>query len=287
MVIFLRLLEAGNPASSSPNGDTALQFGLSGREGRLVAREHSSFPNLGRTSSSHPFWIWFQTRVGRDFQKHIAPPVKGRQGNVPYHPLTDRHSHFRKRAAEVQRPPVHNQTARPYVISVKVPAALARLSSFKARFLFARISASKAVVSERVQSIQRKMEMDWLGIAGLVGTFGFGIVSLYQRTALSAIRGAIRSHSQSTFNHYWSIGADTSFVSKAVMDNPQALDSHMVVGRCRAADAASVAGRTDVINFAREYADFVPFRELAWEPKPQLLKEKGSVKKIFSTLSGK
>jgi hypothetical protein len=124
--------------------------------------------------------------------------------------------------------------------------------------------------------------MDWIGITGLVGTFGFGVLSLYQWTALNALRRAIRGHAQTAYNNYWNIGVDTSVVSNAVMENPQTLDSHMVIGRCRAADAASV-GRHEILSFAREYCDFVPFREKAWEPKPQLLKEKGMFKKILST----
>jgi hypothetical protein len=43
--------------------------------------------------------------------------------------------------------------------------------------------------------------MDWIGITGLAGTFGFGILSLYQRTALNALRRAIRGHAQTTYNN--------------------------------------------------------------------------------------
>jgi len=128
--------------------------------------------------------------------------------------------------------------------------------------------------------------MDWIGIVGAAGTFGFGILSLYQWTALKALRKAIRGHAQAAYNHYSNIGADTSFVSRAVKENPQTLDTHMIMGRCRAADGASIAGRHEILSFAREYADFVPFQEVAWEPRPRLLKEKGMFKKIFSAFSG-
>ena len=128
--------------------------------------------------------------------------------------------------------------------------------------------------------------MDWIGIVGAAGTFGFGILSLYQWTALKALRRAIRAHAQSAYNLYWNIGGDTGFVSNAVKDNPQLLNTHMIMGRCRAADAASIAGRHDVINFAREYAGFVPFPEKAWEPQQRLLQEKGWIKKMIGALGG-
>jgi hypothetical protein len=113
--------------------------------------------------------------------------------------------------------------------------------------------------------------MDWIGITGFVGTFGFGILSLYQWTALKALRKAIRGHAQTAFNNYYNVGTDTGFVTNAIMENPGQLNSHMIIGRCRAADAASVSGRIEVTNFAREYAGFVPFYEPAWDPKFQLL----------------
>jgi hypothetical protein len=128
--------------------------------------------------------------------------------------------------------------------------------------------------------------MDVIGVLGTVGTFGFGILSLYQWTALKALRKAIRGHAQTAFNNYRNIGSDTSFITSAILENPEKLDSHMIIGRCRAADATSVAGRHEVLSFAREYSSFVPFSEKAWEPKDQLLEHRTELKKVFSTLSG-
>jgi hypothetical protein len=118
---------------------------------------------------------------------------------------------------------------------------------------------------------------DWVAIAGTVGTFGFGLVSLYQATTLSTLRGAIRAHTQIAYNNYWNIGADAGHITSIAMGAPEKIDPRDLMGRARAADAASISGRHEVINFGREWGHFVPFPEKAWEPKAVLLKKsKGS-----------
>ena len=57
--------------------------------------------------------------------------------------------------------------------------------------------------------------MDWIGTAGLAGTFGFGILSLYQWTALKALRRATRAHAQATYNICWNIGNDNHLITES------------------------------------------------------------------------
>lgn len=48
--------------------------------------------------------------------------------------------------------------------------------------------------------------IDGISIAGSIGTFGFGVCSLYQWTALSALRRAIKARTQTAYNNFWNVG---------------------------------------------------------------------------------
>jgi hypothetical protein len=106
-----------------------------------------------------------------------------------------------------------------------------------------------------------------ISIAGAVGTFGFGILSLYQWTALTALRRAIKAHTQTAFNIFWNVGNEMDQLLKALPDT-NGIYHAVVVRRASAANALSIAGRNEVINFGRQYATFVPRYEPAWNPDP-------------------
>jgi hypothetical protein len=125
---------------------------------------------------------------------------------------------------------------------------------------------------------------DWVSIIGSAGTLFFGFLSLYQWTAITALRSAIRGHAQTAYNILWNIGHDTGELHKTAMSS-QAIDPKVAIARARAADASSVAGRNEVINFAREYAGFVPYYEPAWEPRKELLRDKSVMRKIMSAFN--
>ena len=112
--------------------------------------------------------------------------------------------------------------------------------------------------------------MDAISIIGTLGTLGFGILSLYQWTALTALKKAIRAHTQTAFNNFWSIGNEMDQASKI-----EGLE-FSAAKRCSAANATSMAARHEVINFGREYAGFVPKYEKGWSPDPVPEKPKRS-----------
>jgi hypothetical protein len=128
--------------------------------------------------------------------------------------------------------------------------------------------------------------MDLIGSAGLVGTLCFGIVSLYQWTALKALRKGIRAHAQTTYNISWNIGTDNKNITERAMKAADTDDLRFIIGASRAADASSVSCRHAITSFAREYADFEPFYEVAWESKPPPAKAKNILRKVLSTLGG-
>src|SRR5271165_4062863 len=107
-----------------------------------------------------------------------------------------------------------------------------------------------------------------LSIAGSIGTLGFGILSLYQWTALSALKKAIRAHSQTSWNNFWTAASEVEQLSKVVMEKPENIDCASTLKRCSAVNATTIAGRHEIKNFAVQWAAFVPFHETAWEPKP-------------------
>jgi hypothetical protein len=123
--------------------------------------------------------------------------------------------------------------------------------------------------------------MDWIGIAGLAGTFGFGVLSLYQWTALKALRQATRAHAQATYNICWNIGNDNHLITERAMKAADNTDLRFIIGASRSADASSVSARHGITSFAREHAGFEPFHEVAWESKPQPVKQKNIIQRFF------
>jgi hypothetical protein len=128
--------------------------------------------------------------------------------------------------------------------------------------------------------------MDWVGITGLAGTFGFGILSLYQWTALKALRQAIGAHAQTTHNICWNIGNDNHLVTERAMKTADSADLRFIIGGSRSADASSVSARHAIIGFSREHSGFEPFHEVAWESRPQPAKPKSVIQRVFAALSG-
>jgi len=110
--------------------------------------------------------------------------------------------------------------------------------------------------------------MDWISIAGTAGTLAFGTLSLYQWTALQTLRRAIKAHTQTAYNNFWSIGNEMDQLLKITLDSNATLDHPTVARRSSAANSASMAARHEVINFGRQYADFVPRYEQGWNPEP-------------------
>ncbi len=102
--------------------------------------------------------------------------------------------------------------------------------------------------------------MDAISAIGTVGTIVFGVLSLYQWNALTAMKRAIRAHAQTSYNTLWSVGNEMEQALKNTT-----LDSE-TMRRCSAANATSMAARHEVINFGREYAAFAPKYEQGWNP---------------------
>jgi len=110
--------------------------------------------------------------------------------------------------------------------------------------------------------------MDWISALGTAGTLGFGILSLYQWTALRALRRAIKAHTQTAYNNFWNVGNEMEQLQKIAIDSNATLDQATVVRRSAAANSTSISARHEVINFGRGYADFVPKYEQGWNPEP-------------------
>jgi hypothetical protein len=110
--------------------------------------------------------------------------------------------------------------------------------------------------------------MDWISIAGTTGTFGFGILSLYQWTTLTALRKAIRAHAQTAYNNFWSVGNEMEQLIKAVTPSQTQIDWPTILKRSAAANSTSLAARHETTNFSRYCAGFVPKYEQAWNPDP-------------------
>ena len=123
--------------------------------------------------------------------------------------------------------------------------------------------------------------MDWISVVGTVGTVGFGILSLYQWTALQALRRAIKAHTQTAFNNFWNVGNEMEQLQKVVLDASATLDQVTVVRRSSAANSVSMSARHEVINFGRQYADFVPKYEQGWNPDP-ILKNTSLLKRLLA-----
>ena len=98
--------------------------------------------------------------------------------------------------------------------------------------------------------------VDFVSIAGTVGTFGFGYVALKQRSEIEGMKTAIKTHVQATFNALFYVGIQTE----------KLLAGQSVDRGASEINAISHTARNAVISFGREYAGAVPFYEPAWEP---------------------
>ena len=71
-------------------------------------------------------------------------------------------------------------------------------------------------------------------------------------------------------------------LSKAPHDTNGIFNHATVVGRSSAANAHSIAGRNEVISFARQYANLAPTYEPAWSPHP-ILKGPSFLQRFLAT----
>jgi hypothetical protein len=110
--------------------------------------------------------------------------------------------------------------------------------------------------------------LDIISVLGTAGTLIFGVLSLYQWTALGTLRRAIKAHTQTAFNNFWNIGNEMEQLLKVALNTSATMDYPTVAHRAAAANAASIAARHEVINFGRQYADFAPKYEQGWNPDP-------------------
>ena len=120
--------------------------------------------------------------------------------------------------------------------------------------------------------------MDILGIFGLVGTFYFGIRSMFQSSDLEALQGALRAHTQGMSNNLWRMGDNAERALKST-------DLNEVHHLSRGIADMSQTARHALNAFGKEHARFRPFYEPAWEPKPLPPEPVRSWRKRFFWLS--
>jgi len=129
--------------------------------------------------------------------------------------------------------------------------------------------------------------MDWIGAVGVLGTCGtlrVGILSLYQWTTITGLRRAIRANTQTLYNNFWTAANDANQISTHVADSKiDVLDRSLILKRSSAVNSTSIAARHTLINFGRNYADFVPTYEEAWKPQP-MAESAGVLKRIFRSI---
>jgi hypothetical protein len=108
--------------------------------------------------------------------------------------------------------------------------------------------------------------VDW-GIAGFWGTVFFGLVSVffglasfYQSIERREQQRAIRVFSQGLYNNLWRVGAS----SVALLQSDDLNEAKRIA---TGIDEVSQAARNWVISLGKEYAEFAPYYEPAWEAK--------------------
>jgi hypothetical protein len=103
--------------------------------------------------------------------------------------------------------------------------------------------------------------LDVIGLFGVLGTFYFGIRSMFQSSDYEALQRAVRANSQGLFNNIWRMGANAEQALKAVdLTEAQQL--------ARGVADMSQTARHTLVAFSKEHARFCPSFEPAWEPKP-------------------
>jgi hypothetical protein len=105
-----------------------------------------------------------------------------------------------------------------------------------------------------------KTVVDFWSIAGFVGTVLFGVVSWHQSIERREQRRALRVHTQAMYNNLWRMGASSVALLRCDDLNEA---KHIATG----IDEVSQGARNWVISFGKEYAEFAPYYEPAWEAK--------------------
>jgi hypothetical protein len=101
----------------------------------------------------------------------------------------------------------------------------------------------------------------FLAVLGLIGTFYFGVRSMFQSSDFEMIQRSLRAYNQALFNNLWRMGENAERALKA---NDLAEAQQLSRG---IADMSQTA-RNMLVSFSKEHTRFVPFYEPAWEPRP-------------------
>jgi hypothetical protein len=99
-----------------------------------------------------------------------------------------------------------------------------------------------------------------IAILGVVGTFYFGIRSMFQSSDIDALKRALRANSQGLYNNIWRMGDNADKALKSVI-LPEAQQL------AKGISDMSHTARQMLVAFSREHARFTPEYEPAWEPK--------------------
>jgi hypothetical protein len=116
--------------------------------------------------------------------------------------------------------------------------------------------------------------VDFWSIAGFLGTVFFGLLSAYQSIERREQKRALRVHTQAMYNNLWRMGADSEALLKADDLN----EAKRIAARI---SEISQAARNWVISLGKEYAEFAPYYEPAWQPKELLPRERPFWRRIF------
>jgi hypothetical protein len=103
--------------------------------------------------------------------------------------------------------------------------------------------------------------LDVIGLAGVVGTFYFGVRSMFQSSDFESLQRAVRANTQGLYNNIWRMGGNAENALRTKDFNEA---KNLVQG---VADMSQTARHT-LIAFSKEHVHFVPFLEEAWNPKP-------------------
>jgi hypothetical protein len=118
--------------------------------------------------------------------------------------------------------------------------------------------------------------VDYWSIAGLIGTLFFGGLSAYQSIERKEQKRALRVHTQAMYNNLWRMGAG----SEALLRSDDLNEAKRIAAGI---SEVSQAARNWVISLGKEYAEFAPYYEAAWEPKPLPPRSRLSWRRAFSS----
>jgi hypothetical protein len=103
--------------------------------------------------------------------------------------------------------------------------------------------------------------LDVIGPLGVLGTFYFGIRSMFQSSDFESLQRAVRANSQGLFNNLWRMGANAEGVLKAA-------DLNAAKQLAQGVGDMSQTARHTLVAFSKEHARFCPSYEPAWKPEP-------------------